>query len=137
MTSNLNKKIARGGQFFLLPTLLYDCVFKHAFRFSFTSDESEDGCTIKKVKSCAKLFCAHLFSHVGLSAILVSINSKSMCVTLQIFIISYFVPIPKVQLQPDGCFPLPPLGVPLRAGGAGERERGEIGHVREALGSHR
>ena len=54
-----------------------------------------------------------------------------------IFIISYFVPIPKVQLQSDGCFPLPALGVPLRAGGAGERERGEIGHVREALGSHR
>ena len=49
------------------------CVFKHIFRFSSLTDESEAGCTIKKVKSCAKLFCAHLFSHVGLSAILVSV----------------------------------------------------------------
>ena len=49
------------------------CVLKHIFRFSSLTDESEAGCTIKKVKSCAKLFCAHLFSHVGLSAILVSV----------------------------------------------------------------
>ena len=31
----------------------------------------DDGCSFAKVKSCVKLFCAHLFSHVGLSALVV------------------------------------------------------------------
>merc|ERR1719471_1316023 len=33
--------------------------------------EKEGGCTFAKVKSCIKIFCAHLFSHVGLTALVV------------------------------------------------------------------
>ena len=94
---------SKGEQLFLFPTLFYEFVFKHAFRFSFTSDESEDGCTIKKVKSCAKLFCAHLFSHVGLSAILVSVNSKSMWVTWSSLFLTLFQS-PKFSYSLMGAF---------------------------------
>ena len=36
--------------------------------------EKEAGCTFAKVKSCIKIFCAHLFSHVGLTALVVSLR---------------------------------------------------------------
>ena len=45
----------------------------YTFRKSLSIDYKNkgDGCTFAKVKSCIKLFCAHLFSHVGLSALVV------------------------------------------------------------------
>ena len=96
------------------------CVFKHAIRLSSPTDEGEEGsCTIKKVKSCAKLFCAHLFSHVGLSAILVSANQIDFT-SASLDIICNFSTTNdqpfKVQLQSDGRFSFPLPGVPPRAG---------------------
>ena len=123
-----------------IKDLRFVCVFKHTFRFSLETDEGEDGCTIKKVKSCAKLFCAHLFSHVGLSAILVSANqidftSASLDI-ICIFSTTNDQPF-KVQLQSDGRFSFPLPGVPPRAGGEGDGEREEGRNAGGAVESHR